>query len=334
MAKIYAGWPYNLCQMGREVTGGTPVAATTVWRGPFGSWEDERQREVVEEDIGVLAQTSRVYDTWLGVKIPMPATVLTYEQGPHVFEAGIQKATPSGAGPYTRGYAYSLTDTPNAIQPYTLEVGNKLALADLKKLPYAFVSEFTLSGKAKAAWEISSVWNAQQASPLAAFTAAIPAPTVKEAVFSSSKLYIDASGGTIGTTQILGTFMAAQIKVKTGIIPVPVGDGNLYYTALKYTRPQVTFKFTYELEQDGATSRVATERAAYESKATQLFRIEVPGPSPRNLKIDIAGRYTKVGGYEKEGDGNTVVSFEGNGDYSSADALFFAITNINSVATM
>lgn len=334
MAQVYAGWPYNMCQMGREATAGTAVAATTVWRGLFGGPEDDRAREIVEEDVGVLAPSTRVYDTKLGVKIGMPATVLTYEQLPHILEAGVMTATPSGAGPYVRAYSYSLAQAPNAIKSYTLEMGNWIALADLKKIPYAFVQEFTLSGKSGDAWEMEATWMGQQLVTLATFTPAIALPTVKEAVFPNTKLYIDASGGTIGTTQVTGVLMAAQVKVKTGIVAVPVGDGNLYYSAIKYTRPEVTFVITMELEQNSSTSRVATERAIYEAMGTRLIRLQVPGASSRDLKIDLSAKYTKVGAYKKEGDGNTTVDFEGYADYSSTDALYFTTTVTNSVASM
>jgi hypothetical protein len=333
MPQVYAGWPYNMCQLGREVTPGTAVVATSVWRGLFGGPEDDRNREIVSEDVGILAPTTRVYDTALGVKIAMPATPLTYEQLPHILEAGVMTATPSGAGPYTRAYLYSLAQAPNAIKTYTLEMGNWLALADLKKIPYSYVTEFTLSGKAGEAWEMEATWQGQQLVTLATFTAAIALPAVKEAVFPNTKLYIDATGGTIGTTQVLGVLMAAKIKVKSGIVAVPVGDGNLFYSAIKYTRPEVTFVLTMELEQNTGVSRVATERAIYEAQGTRLIRLQCT-QSPRDLKIDIAGKYTKIGAYNKEGDGNTTVDFEGYADYSATDALYFTTTVINAIAAM
>lgn len=323
-----------MCQMGREATPGTAVAATTVWRGVFGGYEDDRTREIVSEDVGILAPSTRVYDTNLGVKIAMPATVMTYEQLPHILEAGVMTATP-GAGPgYARAYSYSLGQSPNAIKTYTLEMGNWLALADLKKVPYCFVSEFTLSGKAGEAWEMEATWMGQQLVTLATFTAAIALPSVKEVVFPNTKLYIDASGGTIGTTQVTGVLMAAKIKVKTGIVAVPVGDGNLYYSAIKYTRPEVTFVLTMELEQNTATSRVATERAIYDAMGTRLIRLKNTGTGNRDLQIDLAAKYTKVGAYNKEGDGNTTVDFEGYADYSAADALYFTTTVANAIAAM
>ena len=78
----YGAWGYNLCQMGQETTAGTAVAGTTIWRGPFGGWNDARTREVVPEDVGMLARSERTYDGWYMVEVPMPETGLTFEQYP------------------------------------------------------------------------------------------------------------------------------------------------------------------------------------------------------------------------------------------------------------
>ncbi len=334
MAKVYAGWPYNLCQMGREATAGTAVAATTVWRGPFASPEDDRNRNIVEENIGIIAPTTRTYDTWLGGKAAVPETELTFQQVAHILEAGVMTATP-GAGPgYLRTYLYSLTSTPNAIKTYTLELGNQISTADLKKLVYAYVEEFTLSGKAGEAWMMEALWRGQQMATLSAFTAALTAPAVNEAMFANTLLYIDEPGGTIGTTQKTGVLMGFELKVKTGISYVPVGDGNLYYSAIKYTRPEVTYSLTLELEQDTGVSTVAAERAKYEAKTGRLIRVKCNESGPRILQIDLSGKYTKVGKYEKNGEGNTVVTFEGRADYSSTDALFMSIALTNMVAAL
>ena len=73
-------------------------------------------------------------------------------------------------------------------------------------------------------------------------TGALSAPTVNEALFNHCLLYIDASGGTLGSTQKSGVLTAANIKVKTGLMQVPVGDGALYAVSHKWTKPDITFK--------------------------------------------------------------------------------------------
>ena len=122
MPSVYGTAPYNVVQLGREATPGTAVPATTIWRGPFGAPEDTRIRKIKEESVGALIPAELSYDTRLGAKLAMPATELTYEQAPHIFEAGILTATPSGAGPYVRLYDFPLT-TARMPKFYTLEAG-------------------------------------------------------------------------------------------------------------------------------------------------------------------------------------------------------------------
>lgn len=334
MAKSYGAWPLNLAQLGRESTAGTPVAATTIWRGVFASPEDDRQRQIVEEDIGILVPAERSYDTALGVNIPMPATPLTFEQVMHILEAGVETPSPSGSGTYTRIYDYPFDGSNNVIKTYTLRLGNNTVTSDVQIIPYAYVTEFTLEGKNKEAWMMSATWRGQQMTD-GSFTGSLSLPAVTDpALFGKTVLYMDATGGTIGTTAYPGVLMAASIKVKTGVVEVPVGDGNLYFTGHKFTKPEITFSLTFELEQDTGVSVVNAQRTKAESNLIQLFRLTTPGASPRNLALDFAGKWDKVGPYNKEGDGNTTVQFDGHVVYSSADALFWKATVINTLATV
>ena len=332
MASVYGTAPYNAVQLGRESTAGTAVAATTIWRGPFGAPEDTRVRKIKEEDIGLLVSEELSYDTRLGATLAMPASELTFEQLPHILEAAIKTATPSGAGPYTRAYALPV-DIARTIKTYTLEAGNALVAADQMEIPYAFVSEFELSGKVDEAWMMAATWMGQRW-VTAAMTGSLAVPAVEVALFGNTRFYVNDSGGTIGTTQISAKLLECTIKATTGIQFVPVGDGNLYPIAHKYVKPEITFTMSYELEQDGATSFVAAERAKWQSRAGRLIRLDVPGSSAaRNFRLDMFAIYDKFGAYENS-DGNTSVKVEGHCGYSATDTLFFTPTVINSIASM
>ena len=328
MAKVYATAPYLLTELGR----GQNVAATTIWRGPFGSPDDTRERRVEEESVGILVPAERSYDVALSATIPIQATALTYEQLPHILEAGIMTATPTGSGPYSRVYSFPTGTTPNAIQIYTIRAGNVLATADVQVIPYAFVSEFTLSGKQGEPWTMEATWMGQQMSS-GSFTGGLSLPAVEEALFGNSEIFLDVSGGTIGTTQITGVLMEFSLKVTTGIVWVPAKDGTLYPTAHKFTRPAVTYTLRLELEQDTGASVVATQRTRYRANSTQLLRMSCAGSGSRLLQIDLAAKNDKIGAYE-ESDGNITVNIEGHAAYSSTDALFAEITVDNTLATL
>ena len=333
MPKQYGQWPLNVCQYGPETTPGTAVNATGIWRGPFGGFEDNDQTEEVEEDIGTFGMTNQEFTTWQNVSVPSPAAVMNFLQFPVVAQASIGKVTASGAGPYVRQYDAVFGDTDPTLQPYTLRVGNKRATADVQQIAYALVQEWELSGKQGELWKVSANWTAPRKES-GAFTANAPLPALDPCLFAKTLLYIDDSGGTIGTTQKTGVLLAASIKWRTNIEWVPVGDGNTYATAYKLGRPQITFSLTYELEQDTGVSVVAAERAKRDARAFRLIRLRLPGSGVNAMDIDIAGKYDKVGPYSKEGETNTSAVFDGRALYSSTDSKFFGIKHTSSLASI
>lgn len=325
----YGTFPFNKIQLGRESTAGTAVAATSIWRGPATDIADESKHEFAEEDVGILLPTDREYVPQKAAKLAMPETELTFEQILHILEAGIKVATPTGTGPYVYTYTFPTSTTPNTIKTYTLETGNAVG-GDVNEMEYSFVDEFSLSGAAGEAWKMSANWVGRQKST-STFTGALSMVTVEEALFSKTSLYIDATAGTVGTTAKNGVLTAAGIQVKTGVVPVWTADGNLYFYKHKFTRPEVTWNYTLELESDSGI--VAAERAAWVAKTLRLIQLKIVGASTSEIKINLAGKYTGFGEYQNS-DGNTVIEASGVAKYSSADSLFASIIVTNSVATV
>ena len=107
-------------QLGRETTAGTAVAASTRWRGQ-GALEDQRQTVFAMEDVGLLIGTDRTYVPQLGGAITMTGDA-TFEQLPHIFEAGIKSnaAVADGGG---SGYVYTYlipTTQGGTVKTYTI----------------------------------------------------------------------------------------------------------------------------------------------------------------------------------------------------------------------
>lgn len=321
MTNVYGMWPLNVCQVGKEVTPGTPVAATTIWRGPFGSWNDDRQTETVEEDVGTFDSSGRVVDTMLGIKIPAPSGVAHFEQIPYWLEGCCGTATPSGAGPYTYAYSAPSGDTPPTLVARTLRVGNKQVTTDVGIFSRCYPMEWEISGKQGELWKTSGTWMSPQRESSGTFTPALSLPAWEPMQFGKTLLYIDATGGTVGSTQKTGVLMGFSMKYTPNIEWVPVGDGNLYPTAHKMGKPLITFTMDLELQENSGVSVVAVERAIYESKAFRLLRIENTGAASRSMTIDLCAQYTSVSDYKKEGQNNTTVTFEGEVKYNETDAF-------------
>lgn len=289
--------------------------------------EDTRERTIVTERIGSFTQPERSYDGKLQAAWNMPSSPMTYEQVAHIFEAGIKTATPSGTGPYVRAYNYPYTGTStNTIKTYTIETGSAVVAEDQYEGEYGFVESFELSGSFGESWMMGASWVCRQMQQTARTTGLV-APSVNECLFPHTKLYIDASGGTIGTTQMTGVLMSASVNVTTGLKIVPVGDGNLYYVAHKWTQPEITFSLTLELED---SSVVADQRDSYRADDILLFRLNITDGT-RILNLDWAGKYDTTGDYTNN-DGNTTVTFDGHAVASSTDSLSFTASLTNGVA--
>jgi len=324
----YGPFSSNRIQIGRETTAGTAVAADIIWRGPAADIEDTQvvMRPGLEENVGLLVPTERVYISQLGAALSIPDTEATYEHLPHIFEAGIKTATPTGSGPYVYAYAPGVS-TANTIKTYTLESGNAIA-GDGNEMAYGFVESFTLSGKVGEAWKVSSNWRGRQKT-VSTMTGSLGLTAVEEILFGKTKLYIHAS--TIGTTIQTGVLLEASVTVNTGIQPVFAADGTLYFTSHKITPPSLDFTLTVELENTATT--VATERAFWKSQATRLIRLITTGSGSSGLTIDIAGKYTSVGGYQNS-NGNTTVQLSGSAVYYPTTPLFFSFSVTNGLATL
>lgn len=330
----------NLIQLGRQSSLSAVAAATTAttkWRGEgITDIVDARKRVRVPENIGLMGNTDRLYDASSLGKLAMSKTPFTFEQGPHILEAAIKAATPGASTAYLRTYDLPQANTPNTPKPYSIEAGNAVIGGDAHVMPGSYVEDFELSGEAGpdgTAWMISANWFGQ-AKTLQAFTGALSAPTVEEAIFNKTKLYVDATGGTIGTTLKSNVLVKANIKVKTGIMAVPTADGVLFFTAVKSVVPddQVRFELTYELED--VAGLVIAERAFYVSKVARLIRLDCPGSSAdKNLQVNMAVQYDEFSTYENT-NGNVTVTVKGYALISPADSAYFAILVKNGISAL
>lgn len=336
MTSVYGSYSANKIQLGREATAGTAVASTGIWRGEYASLEDARTREIVTEQVGLMVNTERSYDSQYLGRISFPATPMTFEQVLHLLEAGVGTVSPVNAAPkYTYNYAFSVTNTPNTLKTYTIEAFNTVASVDCREMEYSFVESFTLSMTAGEAWMMSADWVGRQLTKSTG-TALTTLVTVEEALGALTTLFIDPIAGAPGAAQKSGVLMGAEITVNTGRVIVPVGDGTRTYAAVKMTVPEITFSLTLELEQDTGVSMVEVERVFYETNVARLFELNIAGSDANHsMVIDWAGKYDSFGSYENA-DGNTTVTMTGHAIYTTAPIapIFWEASVANTLASI
>ena len=321
-------------QLGQEVTNGTKVVSTTKWRG-VATPRNEVEVIFVDEFLGNLAPGDLSYVGKLAGGFDFVDTVATYEQLPYLFQGGIKKVAPvqDGAGTdYISAFAVHTT-TKNAIQAFTVEGGD-----DQQEYEggYGFVESFQLSGAMGDAVMMNSNWIVDQIVK-GTFTAAQAAPTVAPLLVGDAKIYIDATAGTFGTTQVTTTVLGFTLAMNTGIKRLYTMDGQLFFTDIEYTRPEITLELRYRHN----TSAVA-EYDAWLAETIRLIRIEFTGPavatpgttySNYTYRMDLAGKYASFGAIEDD-DGNSIVVASLNARYSPVDAFFAEFTVVNEDVTL
>lgn len=325
-------------QMSRETTQGTPTSDFAVWRG-IGTLQDSRESVFPEEDIGIFGGTDRQYFPKLSATLEMDDIEATFEQLPHIFDASIKYAAPAtdtGSG-YIRSWIEPIVSSDAAestdLQTYSFKCGDN---NEVEKFSFGFVTNFALSGNAGEAWMIKSTWVGREVSTDNDGFETLTAPAVEEALFSKTKLYIDASSDTIGSTLVSNTLIGATLEATTGWQPVYTGSGRLDLSFIKQVQPEIKLDITFE-----HNNTASYEKYAWRNGIARQIRLLCEGSALsddgaytyKTLLIDLAGKWDT---FEKidEQDGNDIVTGHFIARYNSTAALFAEFIIVNEVASL
>lgn len=326
-------------QLGKESTGafGSAVAATQIWRG-VGTISDNREVVFPEEDVGLLPGTDRSYIPRLEAGISFESTEATFELLPYIWEAAIKKVGSGSSDSSGSGYIYDYdlpTTSKNNIQAFTIEGGDD---EEAEEMEYSFVESFNMSGSGGEAWMVSAEWIGRQVTSTGvSFTTGITIPTIEEILFSNTKLYIDDSTGSFGTTQVSNTLLDASIDVDTGIMAKYTADGNLYFSFHENTMPEITVDVTFE-----HNSSATTEKSNWRNETARLIRFEAEGTAlsssgsydKKTMIVDLAGKWESFEALTDQ-DGNDTVTATFRARYNSdvGEMGQFLIVNENASLT-
>lgn len=328
----YAPFIANKVELSFEGTVGTAKTPTVAWAGPAASIQDTSTVVYVQQDTGTLAPNDRSYVTFQGAMLSLPETEFTFQQGFYPLEYAMGSVA-GGAGTVTRTYTAPYGTALPTIRTATIRTGNAV-VGDGNQMAGAFCSEWEISGAGTDAIKITSTYMGQKMTTQALAGTAITVPsTLEVALNAKTQLYSDASGGTVGTTNVPGVMRSFSVKGKSPWVFVPIGDGNTYPTIYKFAPTDddtYSASMTFEVE---STSAVVNARGYFANQTTRLFRIKVPGTTPNELSFDFAGKIEKVNDYERDG-GNTLVKFDVKIRHSVADALYFKAQVVNLITAL
>lgn len=323
-------------QFGRNADSdsGEAIPATTIWRGN-GTLEDARDLHIIEEDVGILSGTDRTNTSALNAKLSLDATPATYEQLPHILEMNIKAATPtSDSGPGS-GYIYTYTiptTAGNTIKPYSIQGGDNQQ-AEVANFMHG--ADFTLSGDEGKEWMMSSNLFGRTVVNTT-FTAALTLPTVYEANFGQTRLYIDDDSNSWGTTLMSNTLLQASLKYSSGLVPKFTADGQLYFSFVQTTMPKIDLTLTFEHD-----SGSVLEKTDWRNETPRLIRLLNQGPALttpgvytyRSIIIDLAGKwlkFAKIG----ERNGNDILEGTFTGRYNATQASAGQIVVVNELSSL
>lgn len=313
---------------------GDAIPATTIWRGT-GTLEDARDLHFIAEDVGILSGTDRTNTSALNAKLALDATPATYEQLPHILEMNVQTATPTSDSGNGSGWIYNYvipTTAGNTIKPYSIQGGDNIQ-AEVANFMHG--TDFTLSGEEQKEWMMSSNLFGRTVVPTT-FTPGLVIPAVDELNFGQTKLYIDPDSNSWGTTLFSNTLLQASLKYTSGLIPKFTADGQLYFSWVQTTMPDIVLTMT--LEHDSGS---VTEKANWRNELPRLIRLLNQGPALttpgiytyKTMIIDLAGKwlkFTKIG----ERNGNDVYETTFQGRYNATQASSGRILVVNELSVL
>lgn len=324
----------TVTQIGRETTAGTAVAADHILRVPAAYLDDQREIEHVPEDVGYLSKVNRTNEKKLLANISIP-TQATFEDIAYMFDMGI-KAVATGAtdtGGSGKIYTFALpTTASNTIGTYTVEGSDG---QQGYAMSYAFCDEITLSGSGGN--PVEATYNLFGRTVTKATKTTLSLATADVINFSKGKLYIDAVGGTAGTTQVANTWLDFNLSIKTGWQPMFTGDGEKYFTDIINVGPELMLDLTVEHDANGVL-----RYDDFIAQTAKQFRMVFEGSALttagatytyKSLIVDVVAKIEKWGPIQSR-DGNNVVPITLRAAYDGTAAKFATITVVNEVASL
>jgi hypothetical protein len=160
---------------------------------------------------------------------------------------------------------------------------------------------------------------------------------VEEILCSKGKLYVDDVTGTVGTTQKSNTLLEMSLEIGTGIVPVWTADGQLYYSFVKNTGPEIVLALTFE--HDGIST---AEKVNWRSQTPRLIQLKFEGSAlqtagttyqKKTLILNLAGRWEKFDALGDQ-DGNDIVKGSFRARYNATAAQFFEAIVVNELANI
>jgi len=335
---------FRRIQIGHEGTPGTAVAATDVLLGTLGTWENANELSRPEEERNNLALYHE-NDEWVSKQHSVVWTGdVNYRHILYALLMSIRgNVTPTQPDPTNEPLAHLWTLTPASTAPNTPDQGDGIDTFTLEygdddacwRVPYCFGTSLEISGAPNEPCTFTlNIVGAEEEDHT--FTASLTVPAVQRAPFNLAQFYIDAAGGTMGSTQKTGLLRGFTWTLNTAFAPFVTADGSLSYGAVSEAKKAVQLSLTYRWGSDADV-----ERTAHDERATRLIRIELHGQeeldvgqdNPPYLQLDQAVRYENWPSWGED-EGASTFDVTAYGVYNATYARLFEVALLNSLSAL
>ncbi len=324
-------------QAGKEITRGTAVAATRIVPAQ-GTLSYNKPLVALPEQSGTFAsrRTAVSGRPEVGFTTTMGAS---YEHLPwfflHALKGGVTAVSDAGTPP-----AYPYTFTPNQtaddLLSSTFELGEP---GNVYKSTQCMVNSWTIRGDGDStdepAWMVEAEWLARDLAN-STYTASLAAITAEAVMAPGTLVYIDAAGGTPGTTQVVGRVinfsitgnnnihLKGYLEDETGFGAGALGRGERTFDA------QITVEFKDDTEFANYRASTPVERIIMLRRlGTQIHGTTVV---KKTAELTIAGYWSSWSPGDR--DGNMTATFGLMGFVDNTLAYDFSAKVINALAVI
>lgn len=316
--------PLDQVQLGTESVWGTSVAATS----KLGlidniSIDAEVDTELLKDIRGSLAPGHvAVLNAHKGSAVINGTP--TYEDMPYVLDSLMETATPGAATTYIRDYTGQLASAPTRSK-YTVYKGQS---GKVQKLTGGIFTEYGIKIETNKPWEFTGklIGNKVADGSLASLSDRTQTPIHA----NNTTVYIDAMGGTIGTTAITTILFSLDMQIKNGVNTV-AGINSMYPQTYADGRADFSLKMKMAVDSDTAgylTSILGT------SLLQKLIRVKATTGAAQIAQYDIGAYFMSSPKINTDQDGVSTFDFELGSIYNVTLGNWLKASVTNSISVM
>lgn len=311
-------------QLGKETTWGTAVAATAILMGLTNVSFDPQDETYQSPELGVMYPSPHAAEVKQSASVQLECEG-TYEDLLYALHGIFGSVSPTGTNPYTWTYSAPTTSAATP-QKYSLEITDSASPYVVKG---GVLTKLNVKGVNAGIW----TWNADLIGKTVATVtpASLSRRTVEIIRGGDTALYVDAVGGTMGSTAVTATLLEWELEVETGrylkwyqdasgVLPGDFGEaqwsGSLK-TILEYNSSAKAY-----IDSLITPARVQKQ---IELRATS---------GTKSAKVQFCGYVDGSTPLWTDRDGTTVVEINWKGEYNTTFANWLKVIVVNAVSAL